>query len=361
MNKKNLAIFVVAALLAVPATVSASQFTARKLDEQVVEGHTVFTVLQKRNIEQGFDIVIKVREVNRGPNVLWFNDQWKTFFEEVRQPCAGYVLATIAGADPSYLLFGRPLVSETVVDLDGLAPNPPSLTYVESYQITDPNGAVWITDLYAATGEIGRVIPIWISSVHNAQAPDDGISDCPGILDLAAHKDPGSNGVPYNDNVDSIPVREYNADIFGLWKDVLADPGASKEHGEGGADNGDGTGCEIRTEWECDVPPETDSVCPVLIVSCPVTVAAGDDDLEGNSHPYNPNEPDAGPIHEHETARIDVFFFSDFALGGALGGYPPASRTFAVFDTEVVESEIKPCDPTDPFNNILAGFHDHCP
>lgn len=347
-----MAILAIALALAVPATVSAGTFSASKIGEQVVEGHTVFTVLQKKVVEQGFDIVIKVREVRRGPNVLWFNDQWKVFQEEVRQPCGGYVIATWTGVDPMMLL-GRstiavngitqpifhddPAGAGSIYDNTGIR-----ITYVESYQITDPNGAVWITDLYAMTGTVGRVIPFWVSSVHNAQVDDDGVSHCDGILDLATHKDPGSNGVPYNDNVDSIPVREYNADIFGLWGDVRTEAGV-KQHGEGGLNNGDGTGCEYGTEWECASPDN-----------------AAADDFEGNSHPYNPNELDAGPIHTHETGRLDVWFFSTLGIFGATGGYPPNPRNFEVFDTEVVESEVKACDPSDPFNNILAGFHDHC-
>lgn len=347
MNMKKMAIFAIALALAVPATVTASTFSASKIGEQIVEGHTVFTVLQKKAVEQGFDIVIKVREVQRGPNVLWFNDQWKVFQENVRQPCGGYVIATWTGVDP-LLLLGRAAIAANGVT-DPLVQTPPldatgiRITYVESYQITDPNGQVWITDLYALTGNIGRVIPFWVSSVHNAQIPDDGVSSCPGIADLAAHKDPGSNGLPYYDNVDGIPVREYNADIFGLWKDVL--PEGAKVHGEGGANNlVDGTGCEYDTEWECG---------PLGLQT--------EDDLEGNSHPYNPNEVDAGPIHTHETSRLDVWFFSTLGVFGSTGGYPPSPREFAVFDTEVVESEVKACDPSDPFNNILAGYHDHCP
>lgn len=327
MNTKKLAVIALAGLLTVPAFAAASQFTATKTGEKVVEGHTVFAVLEKRVDRQGFDIAVLVREVEVGPNVLWFNDQFKTFFQNVRYPCGGYVLATWTGIDPLFV------ISKAVVGLDGLG-----ITYVESYHITDPNGFESYTHLYSITGLLLVTVPVWITEVQGVLSvgDDDGVANCAPISDTAAHDDPGDNGETYNDNLDSAPVRIYNADIFGLWDDVQAE--GAKNHGTGGSDDSDGTGCEDGTEWECDGAD-----------------ADGDaDGREGNSHPYNPLEVGSGPAHTHETGLLDVHFASTLGVFNTLGGYPPATPNVVVDDTEVVESEIVPCQIQ------AGGFDDHC-
>lgn len=295
--------------------------------ELAVQGHTVFHTLETIRVERGWDIVVLVHEVQNLPNVLWFNDQWKTFGGRIdRYPCGGYVVVVPGGTGPSFLTALRTGQPQ--------GPNiqpPATVTYRESYHITDPNGYVSDTHLYSASWSNGASSDAWITSLHNSWIDDDGTSACPPLVDTAAHKDPGSNGVPYHDSDDGAPERLYNADVFGWW----AGGGGSKRHGEGAADNSDGTGCEAHTEWDCGLPD-----------------ASGDEDgREGNSHPYNPLEPDAGRRHSHAKRVMDVYYFSE---NPAPSKIPPASPNWKTYDTEVVESEDSQCF-------IEAGYHEHCP
>lgn len=298
---------------------------AMALTEGPVEGHTVWTTISTTRTIRAFDVAVLVEGFVGSPNVLWFNDAYKTFYGTYRRPCGGFVMMTTAAGDNANVdpaLFG-------------------AFRYRESYRVTDPNGHMWETHLYSFSGG-GASGNVHVSSLFNAYLPDDGESECPPVQDLAPHDDPGSNGERYYDNGDGGPVRLYNADLYGR----CGCGGTSKGHGEGGAHNSDGTGCEVDTEWECSGSD-----------------AAGDPDgREGNSHPYNPLEPDAGKKHSHTTGKYDVHYVSDFtaaqyaafATPAGGGGFPPANPTWWIDDTEQVESEVYPC-------LIQAGgYHEDC-
>lgn len=117
VNNRMLAVAAVLAM-AVPALGAAAPIVAPPAYEQLVEGHTVFTVIEVFNntttIRAEFAAAVAVlvreydaRQVNaRFPGVLWFNDQYlvnprdrEAEANQFRYPCGGAVMAVNAGAD----------------------------------------------------------------------------------------------------------------------------------------------------------------------------------------------------------------------------------------------------------------------
>src|SRR5438552_4482728 len=173
-----------AVLMVVPAFGAATPIVAPPVPEQLVEGHTVFTVIEQvqsttiNHVEYAAAVAVLVREAtavaqsDRFPGVLWFNDQYlvdpiKSYNAQtdIRYPCTGAVLAVNSGsADPR------------------LAPWPAGgmqAGYIESYLITDPNDRVWDVDKWTFTDGGGATELIWSVAIMNNQAgygtPDDGI------------------------------------------------------------------------------------------------------------------------------------------------------------------------------------------
>src|SRR5581483_799910 len=274
--------------------------------------------------------------------------------------------------------------------------------YVESYTITDPNDHTWQIDKYQAythdglTSGTGQTIynyPVWVVNIMGGRVfiPDDGTTSCqpyvdqvlsqvygtapvppadqvypeeqsrslycstPTLqghgspLDMPARDQPGepcktnyvepagnspsgagvpgdntSGGYCYDGNVHTAgtnctdtnlyPVRIYNALLYFHFEDLHTTGVITHD-----ASNTDTNGCQAGTEWACP---------------------NGDDNAEGNSHPFNPYgdssvSPGSGPNtaqacppaaegsnpvnhggsagsnlcnHSHAVAQIDLYF-----------------------------------------------------
>jgi len=119
--------------------------------------------------------------------------------------------------------------------------------------------------------------------------------------------------------------RRYNAELVFYMDDFVALNRGAKAHG---AASNDTNGCEsdartlataryggernwtgaMATEWYC---PD------------------GDDDAEGNSHPFNPLDGGARTMdHAHDTARVDLYFSSSFRPR------EPDARVWRIHDAE---------------------------
>lgn len=337
--------------------------------EQLLEGHTVFTVLEAvrptntTTVEEHFAaaVAVLVREYNRGlettrstrfPGVLWFNDQYlvepassrsvQRDRDTFRYPCSGAVLAVNAG-DP------------VPRDADGVA-HVGASTYIESYLITDVHDHAWNVDRWQTPA--GR--PLWSVAILGLHAGyvaiDDekcnggtfGDSPCggrfygcalsgpPASYDGAVSTyvtDPGDHGYRYpcgGSGEKACNPLEYNAVLYFRLKDLVVQ-GVAKNHTEG-----------ATSDWSSDVAGCQESAEPALEEwPCP----ASDDDREGNSHPYNPDLPWPAQTHAgrgnhggsadcggadgardaecHATRRIDVYFGY---------GQHPAERNYWLVD-----------------------------
>jgi hypothetical protein len=341
--------------------------------EQVVEGHSVFTVLTKVTVnntrnQTAAAVAILIQEkraiftATRFPGVTWFNDQYLVApdaavkaEEIIRYPCTGAVIAVPAGVIPPQTITG-------VWTID------PSAVHEESYHITDPNNAVWDVDKWNASGTF-----YWTAAMRYnggqtpaSDVPDDGecnsapITQGAGCLedflprevyevragdqkvpasctttsavanffhlvgDPTPVKNPGENGHGFP--CDGCKAIKYNALLYFLMKDLQ--PFGVKNHTTNSLDwKNDVSGCSSNTaDWPCP---------------------AGNDDREGNSHPYNPGSSDVfmrpgagGDNHGqsadctgdgnfdqdcHETALVDIYY------GIAP---PPIMRYYVVMDVE---------------------------
>lgn len=337
----SLAIVLVMSFVAVGA---AAPIVVPATPERLVEGHTVFTVIEIANqkvlnkTEYGAAVAILVREVtkrdttSRFPGVLWFNDQYLVDPESsdslgndriIRYPCSGAVLAVDQGApDP------RPSFSDV---------NPP--VYVESYHITDPNDHAWDVDRWNYSLPAGGNETIWTVALMNMQAgygtPDDGTSNCSpyqetDVDDLNSALDTGTNiGLPLRSPGSGYmngkgEQATYNAVLFFYIGD-LSVAGADKDHRPGSIDRtSDVSGCQSNTSLG-------DYQCP-----------SGDDNMEGNSHPYNPfvglpicHCVTQGGWHGgsdvNQTANIHATRLIDIYYGVAVS--PPLPRLYRLIDT----------------------------
>ena len=357
-----------AVLMVVPALGAAAPIVQPPEPETLVEGHTVFTVIEQINrnvqdrVEYGAAVAVLVREatINAGsfrfPGVLWFNDQYlvNPYYDDgggadYRFPCTGAVLATNRGA-------GDPLAAFT-------AGTP---VYNESYQITDPNDHSWWVDKWIDP----TVGPIWVVAIMNNQAgintADDGSTSCSpvdeGELNLpACPTGSGTLGAqPLRCEDDSYATSNGNAVSYNaLLYFVLADltvANTTKDHRTGSADlandvsgchdsdpafAGDG-GSDPRTHpWndsngdgQYDVTP-TSPTTGIYPMGTGVDNSAsgenrgdwpcpnGDDSREGNSHTYNPYDAglvcpkctnvgghggSGGGADLHATRDVDIFY-----------------------------------------------------
>lgn len=370
----------VLALLLVLPGLGAATVLVPPVTEQLVEGHTVFTVVEsvRRSSTSGETfaaaVAVLVRDVelkatgSRFPGVLWFNDQYlttpsssSTRSAAIRYPCTGAILGVDAGApDPRGTNFS-------------------AATYVESYRITDPNERAWDVDLWDTGANL-----LWTVAIMNNQAgyatPDNGTCNgstasgngCSGTIYMPfagenESLDPivddgqrrqrcyGSGGGAATDNgyrypcggVDrpSCSAIRYNALLFFFLEDLHV-PASPKNHTEGSAD------------WMADVSGCHDTNIPSSYARaqnwpCP----ASDDDREGNSHPYHPTRaypqtlydgrynhggsadcdgdgfvdgPPNGRTYRgdyecHATRRIEIYYGT---------ARPPITRRYAVLDSE---------------------------
>ncbi|HEX2021120.1 MAG TPA: hypothetical protein VHH36_00280 [Candidatus Thermoplasmatota archaeon] len=298
-----------AALCAVPVLGAAAVVVVPPVPEQLVEGHTVFTVIQSpvtddaAREEYAAAVAVLVRETNldargaRFPGVLWFNDQYLVAPVDDgpdsgvshRHPCKGAVLAVNRGdPDPRTL---------SLTDAD----------YNESYLVTDPLDRRWTIDKWNVSGTY-----VWVVGVTGPQGggddasrsqADDGTSDCGAFTDewsdegescvrspftqtscvedgvVAASgrvRDPGEHGMGYP--CEGCPRIRYNALLYFLLSDLDVE-GPAKNHAEGAQDlQDDASGCHAGYS-----PGNQSWPCP-----------DDDDDREGNSHPYNPTSRQPG-------------------------------------------------------------------
>jgi len=343
--------------------------------DQLVEGHTVFVVIEQitktttKPPRFAAAVAVLVREaINenfkaRWPGVLWFNDQYlvdpdSTSFKglRLRYPCSGAVLAVNEG-DP--------------FPTDGPWPSNTGAAYVESYHITDPNDHAWDIDKWTVTAPL-HSYPLWTVALGSGgdsagEKPDDGWSSCRpyedacpvvglapsrdplgalgpstppipsttqindacgppkgipnGTLDLFA-SDPGTNGYHYPcGKPDPCARILYNAVLFMKLNDlVIAD--VPKDHHKTAPDRlDDVSGCQESAIG--DYP------CP-----------SGDDDREGNSHPFRPPNPSRttgngnhGSSDPGKTPLVHATRNVDIAYGIT---HPPIVRVFdsRYFDTE---------------------------
>ncbi|HVM44823.1 MAG TPA: hypothetical protein VM582_02715 [Candidatus Thermoplasmatota archaeon] len=337
-------------LLSMSTVGGATVLIAPPTPEQLVEGHTVFVAIdfvRSVSVEEEFAaaVAVLVRDLSRDvvdtrfPGVLWFNDQFligptKTTRQSglrERFPCTGAVLAVNRGDPVDADAAGRwTLIGATYLD--------------ESYWITDPNERDWIVDLWRTThGTLAWTVAIMNRDI-DANKPDDGrcnrspYSDVPCYRLTSSstsctrvpvsgrndprHADPGENGMRYP--CPGCSVLDYNAVLY-FRLAHLRHENDSKDHRERvGADWwADASGCHpsATNEWPCP---------------------GGDDDREGNSHPFNPHLPYPVATYEghnnhggsaecpdgssqfcHATFDIDLYY-----------GYvqPPTARTFWLID-----------------------------
>lgn len=364
--------------------------------DQLVEGHTVFTVLENvtsvnsSTTRYAAAVAVLVRQATaerideRFPGVLWFNDQYlvdpvdQSFDElRVRYPCSGAVYATNQGDIPAGMTPSMLMVSAV---------------YLESYLITDPNDHQWSIDKWNATVPLGT-ITIWEVAILNNQATyatyDDGVTSCAPVTESnlfpTAVPCPGSEGT-FNlrpmrcDNEDYTTNSgghgavasgrsgnlKYNAVLYFLLEDLLI-PGLDKKHHPGAPLAGDDiSGCQYNTD------PVFPDQWP-----CPTPNAASNDDQEGNPHPYNPfyvtgvqncamcigrnnhgGSATAPPgtndgnyaQYEHATRNVDIYYDA---------GTAPPLRSYRVVDTRgstqafFCESDFTRCRNNNlPFNTL---------
>ena len=383
-------IIATAVLLTIPMVGAAAVVYAPAEQEQLVEGHTVFTVITVRNgtaeKQEQFAAAVavlvreQVRQIDyqdRFPGVLWFNDQYlvnpqndrptDVYPQFTRYPC-GAVIAVNEG-DPLPKVNSVPIVPSTA-------------GYVETYHITDPNDQVWDVDKWIYDPDANATttnsfliwsVPTLGSTSGNYTTGDDGKRECSAvtssegtgcqIYNLPFTDDTMQPGQPvqrwnrsdvYEDNGawegrSSCLVRhsrdsgiDYNAVLY-FFLDDLTKPGTVKDHRvTTGADRNDRDGCQVGySAWPC---PDND------------------DNKEGNSHPYNPRRPwplqvsegrgnhggstgcggdeiGGGQQYFHATCNIDVYF------GYVAATMPlPTERVYRVWD---VEGRTAPyhCDP----------------
>lgn len=239
----------------------------------VVQGHTIFVAFdQAQPTVKAWDLAINIHVVTYGPNVLWFNNRYKTFFANSFSPCFGIVFATNQQGDP------RGLANMLYADHIGSR-----ASYQESYLVVLPDdsfsssggvptGNEFVTDLYSAEGAM-----FWVGSVFNLQTPEprNDPGGCP----------PETTTIQGTTGSFQIP---YLADLFGKF----SGGGSAVSYGSGGKN-------------------------------------ASDNTTTGNSHPYGTNGP--GPQHSHSTSTLYVTYLppNDPTMGPAFV-YPPPHRTFAI-------------------------------
>ena len=426
-------------VLMVPALGAASPYLSVAVSgptqEQLVEGHTVFTVIEVNHTTEvggasrfAAAVAILVREAKRDdsfrfPGVLWFNDQYlvgpspaRDEIQDFRYPCGGAVMAVNRGdPDPRAALAratvrtpagthgASPLSEGTAHDpwvdasVNATGPAPQAnastgvvspalgtdqtgISYVESYQIMDPNDHNWLIDLYMAyyrvnlprLAERTYEYPVWAVNVMGSPTfiPDDGVLDCTPFYDTAVtpflgqpaanvtkhvscehlgggkpvgyygvddpcagYAEPSRNGYCYGGQsaagggcgTAAKPLRLYNAVLFFKFEHLRV-YGDDRVHN---ASSNDTNGCHGSAEWACP---------------------GGDDDAEGNSHPFHPD-----PAHKAS---------DNGACGGA--GEPECAMRHPTRDIDVYFSPAaRPMRPLTPYYAVTddqgsdAPFHDY--
>ena len=334
--------------------------------------------------------------------------------------------STVNASDPSFAgdaaLWSDSGVGTLMSQLGG----PPPWDYRESYLITDPNDHSWIIDKYdfytrdriatsgGLTSETNHPYPVWVVNMLGSPifVPDGGdslLENCTPFKDLLdtivapvtrascgeglatpdttppftddpcmGYEEPSRNGYCYGGQTpdpasgctdrDLTPLRYYNALLYFKLEDLRIYD-APRDHSDpvGGLDT---NGCSEET-YAWGSPPD-EYPCP-----------GGDDDAEGNSHPFHPNSPPhterepclpafSGPnptnhggstyvtpgdqVNEdgwyeitapcdylHATRNIDLYF------NGAGRPFPPILRNFNVVDTEGSAA------PFQDFHNAYPG------
>jgi hypothetical protein len=257
--------------------------------EQLVEGHIVFTVIetppgefQKNRTAAAVAVLVRERVAPhftwKNPGVLWFNDQYlvdpidnTVYDDRIRYPCTGAILAVGEGdPDPR----ARPLSAYN------------ESTYNESYWITDPNSRLWKIHKWNFSGDYVWSVGIY-GSRHDSDKKDDQYCTRDPVKDRARHATNTTYGYPCGGNGGPKCTNGvwYNAVLYFYLEDLDV-VGQTKNHTKGSADYAnDVSGCHdngspyFPEQWPCP---------------------NGDDDREGNSHPYNP-APYAFPAHGRTT------------------------------------------------------------
>lgn len=315
---KALLAIVGAIALAAAGLSGATPIIAGPIPDQLVEGHTVFATIEIATGSTGGEhfaaavaVLVQERLVEkralRFPGVLWFNDQFLVEPDDgggdlelpdpfaggaaVRYPCGGAVLAMDAGSGEDF-----------PQDANGTYFHGNDSTYVESYFIRDVHDNDWITDKWRLpNGSLVWSVPIMNEQSRYAER-DDGtcagsvVADvpCDGMPEIPTYgcspvgpkssqyglplptthaRSPGDNGWNYpcgNETAPCSPIL-YNALLYFRLDDLWVG-GAPKDHTENSSD------------WQRDVSG-CDATSPAY--PCP----DGDDDREGNSHPFNPDRP----------------------------------------------------------------------
>lgn len=359
----RLVLFVAVVLMMAPFISAGAILHSNPVSEQLVEGHSVFSVIEvtsgttNETERFGAAVAVLIRELHterttmRFPGVLWFNDQYLVAPEAsneantvVRYPCGAVIVVNQGDPVPYNSTNGYPIV-------------PANATYNESYYITDPNERSWIIDKWTwqdrplwsvptgtgtGSGNPRDTHPpdstIQCGSVTNSgnsgcffpfvgDTPQEGpifeedetYNDSSTQLDSYDPNDPhegrmrvdrntpvcagGTYGsaasrgdqspTPYNFPCGTTAARctslRYNAVLF-FFLDDLDIPGANKNHTKGSTDyNSDVSACAeySGTAWPC---PD------------------GDDNREGNSHPYTPMRA-LDPDRPDSTAGGDYPFY----------------------------------------------------
>ena len=335
-------ILATALMVAAPTLGAAAVVYAPAQAEQLVEGHTVFTVITVRNgtVEQKEEfaaaVAVLVREQirkidyeDRFPGVLWFNDQYlvnpeqnvpvDTAVSETRYPCGAVIAVNEGDALPK--VNGTPIV-------------PATAQYVESYRVTDPNDATWEVDKWSydpdANASTANSFLVWSvptrdSSATNYTSGDDGRWKCSALSD---HKmGCGLPLLPFTDETPQDPQpRPPGYPASQPWPQRRSDVYEDDEAEEGRKEClGDRVGVDSLNQYPLANRPTangrlgTEGYNAVLFFflqdltrpgalkdhktadagdasRCQVGYSAWpcpgeDDDKEGNSHPYNPKRP----------------------------------------------------------------------
>lgn len=340
-----------AVLLVVPALGAATPIVAPPERENLVEGHTVFTVIEQvtttavNHTEYAAAVAVLVREAtaivqnDRFPGVLWFNDQYlvdpiKSYNAQVnvRYPCTGAVLAVNA-ADPDPRLAPWPL--------GGMQGG-----YIESYLITDPNDRSWNVDKWTYTNGGGVTELIWTVAILDNQAgyntPDDGSSNCGPVSELTVTAHLHEGPIYSNDSVSAHPVAQPVVSCRVTTTNNGCEDATNNSMGAvNGAGNTVAPGSNVVDPQSYETAVQNDG--------CTGDSQAGRAN-PGITQPYNQGEQNCymdGYGHGAKYNAVLFFFLEDLTVAGADK------------DHNVPSSDVSGCQvETDP---NAAFFTDHWP
>ena len=294
MKAKKLVAALGVLMMAVPGVAYASHESSTT--SQIVEGHTVFAVLESGSQTQFAAIAGLAAQRTSIGSVLWFNDMELIPASVASELAQGaYVIATEAGDDPP---------SQHM-----------DAAYAESYQFTDPNGRYWIVDRYT------------YESCYVEAAGTQQIVPC----DLAA----GSTGEDFDgDGHDEVSTGSVDLDGDGNPDVIAADSIVRQlkslfvvEIGATTPDTAAGCGTATGQNYNFVLLVRMDALSAGNVAQDAMAHGAGSSatQLGGNSHA---SALDPVADHTHDTAQIDLWFSEERPP-------VPASRT-AMFPDDLV-------------------------